>query len=136
LEKWTDKVMLPALRGVLSSDRLQYLTPADGLLVLNSQAERIALGRDVGDNAYEYFVPGDSLQQIWDEFVTTTRQPQLAEFRDMFLVEVGVLEPLKTAADTFEKVLARTVQLWEGCLDMQYAPKGDMEICIETKMRL
>lgn len=136
LEKWTDKVMIPALQSVLSSGRLQYLTPSHALLVLNSQVERVELGYEVGDTPYDYYVPAESIQQVWDNIVMTTRQPRFAEFKDVFLVAVGQPHPTRTSSTTFKKAMATTVELWEDCLDMQYLPEGNMEIRIESQMIL
>lgn len=126
--------MIPAMRNALDDCRLQYLTPNYEILVLKSQTEMVELGPNVGYAPYSYYLPAESIQKIWDNVVTITRQSSLEEFKHVFLVAVGHLSPTDTVSHTFDEAMAKTVELWERGLDMQHVPEGDMEIRIESQM--
>ncbi len=136
LEKWTDKIMLPAMYKFLKGIPHHFLAPSHKFIVMNSQAERVETMRDVEDTPYKHYLRGDVFRQVWNEVVMTTQQAQFAEFRDVFLVAVGDLEPLMTESDTFEQVLEETLQIWEHVIDVQEVAKEDMEIRIETQLIL
>ncbi|KAL9077714.1 MAG: hypothetical protein Q9161_000086 [Pseudevernia consocians] len=136
LKEWTDKVMIPAFLRHLDYRWLRCLVRSHDLIVMKSQARRVeGMGSSAIDDPYQYPLLPAHLQEIWDTIVATTQRPGFEDFNGVFLAAVGYLSPGHTVSETCEEMWKKASRSWESFMDMEYVPRGDMEVHVESQMR-
>jgi hypothetical protein len=133
---WTDDIVLPSIYRHLGSNVTQYMPGSYKSLRLNSQAERVELGRDVGDTPRCISFCSDNLEGIWADIVSKTQQDGFEEFRGAFLVALGQWHPTSTLNKSIEGAWKTLARRWDWEIDMDYVPADTLEVRMESQFGL
>jgi hypothetical protein len=133
---WTDDIVLPSIRQHLDSTVWRYAPRSYELLRLESQAERLVLGRDVGDTPRCFRFCSDNLEGIWADIVSKTQQDGFEEFRGAFLVVLGKWHPTFTLNKSIEGAWKSLTNMWDWEINMDYVPADTLEVRMESQFGL
>jgi hypothetical protein len=106
------------------------------ILQLNSQAERLELGKDVGDTPLCVRFLSNNLEGIWADIISKTQQDGFEDFRGAFLVTLGQWSPAFTSSTSFEGAWKTLMETWDGEMDMNYIPTETLEVRTESQYGL
>jgi hypothetical protein len=134
---WTNNIVLPSIYRHVDSNVRQHLPTSYRLLRLNSEAKKVELGIDIGDTPLCVSFRSDSLEGIWADIVSKTREKQFEEFSGAFLVALGQWHPTATINKSVEGAWKTLIDSYWGLdMDMNYIPTETFQVRMENEFRL
>lgn len=133
---WTNGIVVPSVHRHVHHMIRRHLPTSYELLRLNSQAQRVEAGLDVGDTPLCIAFGSENLQGTWDDIVDKTQLKGFEEFRGAFLVALGQWKPTATMADSLEGAWKPLLERWNHQMDMSYIPAETFEVRVESQYSL
>jgi hypothetical protein len=134
---WTNNIVLPSIYRHVDSNARQHLPTSYRLLRLNSEAKKVELGLDIGDTPLCVSFRSDSLEGIWADIVSKTREKEFEEFSGTFLVALGQWHPTATINKSVEGAWKTFIDSYWGLeMDMNYIPTETFQVRMENEFRL
>ena len=123
VKKWTDEVVLPAMRNNSSAFDLLGVPPSHEFIVEESEG--------MPDRTFSFDPFYSALRGIWDVIVRTTEESGFEEFRDVFLVLVNKYHLEPAARKDKEKALAAIMDDLNEKIDLQRVSSKRIDIRAE-----
>ena len=107
------------------------------ILRLNSEAKKVELGLDICDTPMCVSFRSESLEGIWADIVSKTREKEFEEFSGTFLVALGQWHPTATINKSVEGAWKTLIDSYWGLeMDMNYIPTETFQVRMENEFRL
>ncbi|KFY11344.1 hypothetical protein V491_07242, partial [Pseudogymnoascus sp. VKM F-3775] len=127
--RWTDDIVLPSIYRHVGGNARQHLPTSYRLLRLDSEVKKVELGLDIGDTPLCVSFRSDSLEGVWADIVSKTKENGFEEFSDTFLVALGQWHPTATINNSVEGAWTSLVDTWWDLeMDMNYIPTETFEL--------
>jgi hypothetical protein len=133
LGKWTDQVVIPAIRQALSAGTLQYFHHSSTRMIqLNSQAGRVEGLRDEADRRLDFYLQPEQLESAWRAMQAHSERAGFEEFRGVCPVIWGQYSPVRYRGASAQAAFQSLVQGWHGSMRMACIPRAGLYVDFVT----